>query len=183
MNKLRKKLLFKKLIYILYNVLMLTIAYIVNRFFQMLIFILFYNILQNCFNYRFHADTIFPNDPIKAVKYCKLITIVVEIIYLIFCKELNVSVYSNLFIILIIVVLNSLLQFYLERQIINKNILTNKDHVIGICKEFGISKSATNRLILHYVEGLTIQEIANRECVEQETIKQSIRRTRRKIGL
>ena len=182
MNKLRKKLLIKKLVYVLYNILMLTIAYIVNRFFQMLIFILFYNTLQNCFKYRFHADTIFPNDPIKAVKYCKLITIVVEIIYLIFAKS-NVSVYSNLFIILIIVVLNSLLQFYLERQIINKNILTNKEHVIGICKEYGISDLATNRLIQHFICGKTIIEIASEESVEEHTIKQSIRRTRRKIGL
>ena len=162
---------------------MLTIAYIFNRFFQMLIFILFYNTIQNCFRYRFHADTLYSDDPIKAVKYCKIITIVVEVIYLMFCKELNVSVYSNLGIILIIVVINSLLQFYLERKIINKSILTNKEHVIGICKEYNISELATNRLILHYVNGKTIQEIATLENVEEITIKQSIRITKRRLGL
>ena len=183
MNKIRRKILIKRLSYILYNILLLTIAYIFNRFFQMLIFILFYNTVQNCFNYRFHAESIIQNDPVKSVKCCKIITIVVEILYLIFCKELNVSVYSNLFIILIIVVINSLLQYYCERTVINKNILSNKNHVIGICKEYNISEAATNRLILHYVDNKTISEIASIECVEEHTIKQSLRRTKRKLGL
>ena len=99
--------------YLIYNIFLLTLAYFLNRFFQVLIFVLFFNFIQNCFNYRFHAETIIQS-PIKAVRYCKIITVIVEIIYMIFCKELNISVYSNLLIIFIVALLNALVQFSLE---------------------------------------------------------------------
>ena len=84
--RLKLKLLKGRIIYILYCLLMLVLAFAFNRFFQMLMFILFFEVLQGCFAWRFHADTI-ESDPIKAVKYCKLITVGIEIIYLIFCAK------------------------------------------------------------------------------------------------
>lgn len=62
-------------------------------------FMLFFGFIQSCFLKRFHADHLFDNEPIKAVNTCKLITFSVEIIYLIFCKNLIISVYQNIFII------------------------------------------------------------------------------------
>lgn len=183
MSKLRKKLLIKMLDYILYNIIILIISFIFNRFFQMLIFILFYNTIQNCFYYRFHADTIFPNEPIKAVRYCKLITIVVEIIYLLFCKDLNVSVYSNLLIILIIAIINSLLQSFCEKLVINNSHLKNYSSLKRLLDINNISQINQKRIIDHYIYNKTIAEIAAQECVEEQTIKQSIRRTKRKLGL
>lgn len=183
MSKLRKKLLIKMLDYILYNIIILIISFIFNRFFQMLIFILFYNTIQNCFYYRFHADTIFPNEPIKAVKYCKLITIVVEIIYLLFCKDLNVSVYSNLLIILIIAIINSLLQSFCEKLIVNSSYLKSYSSLKRLLDINNISQINQKRIIDHYIYNKTISKIAQEECVEEQTIKQSIRRTKRKLGL
>ena len=52
-----------------------------------------------------------------------------------------------------------------------------------LSKEYNISDLAIQRLIEHYVDNKTIAEIAAQECVEEQTIKQSIRRTRRKLGL
>ena len=179
MNKLKRILIAEYVEYTLYNIGMLALAYLFGRFFQMLLFILFYSIIQNCFRYRFHADTLFPNDPIKAVKYCKLITFVVEIIYMIFCKELNVSVYSNLFIIFIIALISSLLQTYYEQH----SNIHNKEHLLSRGREVGLSKTSIQRLIYRYVDNMSLQEIADKECLEIESIKQSLRRSKLKLGL
>ena len=183
MGKLQRIMLRKRIVYYLYCILILTIAYFLNRFFQMLIFILFFNLIQNCFSFRFHADTIFPNEPIKASNVCKLITIGVEIIYLVFCKEFDVSVYSNLFVIFVIALINALLQFFLERALSSKSILQNKELLLIRCEEVGLSKESINRLILRYIDKKSLQEIADIEFVEIESIKQSLRRSKRKLGL
>lgn len=183
MDKLKKKLLLNRIGYILYNIVMLLNAYFFNRFFQMLLFILFYNTIQNCFKYRFHSDTLFPDNPIKAVRYCKLITFVVEIVYLAFCKDLDVSIYSNLFVIFIICFMNALLQFYCERTLVTKDIFSDKDKLVQVCKDNKLTDIAINRLVKHYIEKKTIYEIALEEQVEDITIKQSIRRSKRRLGL
>lgn len=180
--KLKRKLLKERAIYILYNVALLTIAFVFNRFLQMLMFLLFFNFLQNCFAYRFHSDTIIDN-PIKAVKYCKIITIVIEITYLCFCKELDVSVYSNLFVIFVIAIANALLQFYCEKTIITKARLSNLDDLKYLCEEAHLSELATNRMIMRYVEKKSISEIAKIEFVDDETIKKSIQRSKKKLNL
>ena len=166
--------------YILYNVALLTLAYFIDRFYQMLIFVLFYNMIQNCFNYRFHAETL-QSDPVKAVKLCKVITIVVEIIYLIFCKDLDISVYSNLFIIFIITLINCLLELILEMNITKYAVLKDKDKLLELCLKANLSKNATDRMILKYIDGKTYQEIADIECVDIDAIRKSIARSRKKI--
>ena len=166
--------------YLIYNAIILTISYFINRFFQMLIFILFFSFIQNCFNYRFHADSIVTN-PIKAVRLCKVITIAVEIIYLIFCKDLDISIYSNLFIIFLIAFINCLIEFALENIIIKNDCLKDKDKLLDLCNKANLSKNATNRMILKYIEGKTCQEIANIECVDVDSIKKSINRSRKRI--
>lgn len=179
--KLKIKLLKKRLVFVLYCILLLAVAFVLNRFFQMLIFLLFFNFIQSCFTWRFHADT-FESDPIKAVKYCKIITIVVHIIYLIFCKNLNISLYSNLFIIILIALINCLFQFAAERLVIKSFKLCNQETLIKMCKEADISEQVTKRLIMKYVEHKTIKEIAIIECVEEQAVKMSINRAKKKLN-
>lgn len=179
--KLLIKQLKKKLIYIIYNIVILIIAFIFNKFFQMLLFILFFNVLQNTFSARFHADSIFEKDHIKAVKYCKIITIVVEVIYLIFCENLKISLYSNLFCIFIIALINCLLQLFLENYIINDNVFNNYDKLMFVCKKVKLTDLSTKRMILKYIEKKSYEEIAEIECVDLDSIKQSIKRSKRKI--
>lgn len=175
------KIKLKSLItYLIYNAIILTISYFFDRFFQMLIFILFFVFIQNCFKYRFHADSIVTN-PIKAVRLCKVITIAVEIIYLIFCKNLDISIYSNLFIIFLIAFINCLIEFALENIIIKEDCLKDKDKLSDLCRKANLSKKATDRMILKYVEGKTSQEIADIEDLDIDTIKKSINRSRKKI--
>lgn len=168
------------LLYVVYNIILLTISFLLNRFYQMLIFVLFYSFIQNCFYYRFHADTI-QNDPIKAVRLCKVITIGVEITYLAFCNNLNISIYSNLFIIFLIALLNCLLEFSIESITIKTDTLKDREKLIILCNKAHLTKNATDRMIMKYVEGKTYQEIADLECVDLQTIKMSINRSRNKI--
>lgn len=165
---------------IIYNIILLTFSYFIDRFFQMLMFILFFSFIQNCFYYRFHADTIQPN-PVKAVRLCKIITIIVEIIYLIFCKDLDVSVYSNLLIIFIIAFANCILEFSLENFFIKKNCLKDKDKLLELCQKAKLTQNSIDRMVAKYIDNKTYQEIADEECVDVETIKKSINRSRNKI--
>lgn len=168
------------LIYIIYNILLLTVSYFLNRFYQMLLFVLFFNFIQNCFHYRFHADTI-QSDPIKAIRLCKVITILVEIVYMCLCGNLDISIYSNLFIIFSIATANCLLEFSIENFVIKKDCLKDKDKLLYLCQKANLTQNATNRMIMKYVDNLTFQEIADKECVDVETIKKSINRSRNKI--
>lgn len=179
--KLKIKLLKNRIVFILYCFLMLVIAFVLNRFFQMLMFLLFFNLIQDCFNWRFHAETIESN-PIKAVKYCKIITIIIHILYLIYCKNLDTSLYSNLFIILLIALLNCLVQFTLERIITRKMKLCDKETLLRLCEESGLSRETTNRLVMKYIEHKTIKEIAAIESVEEQTIKMTINRAKKKLN-
>lgn len=165
---------------IIYNIILLTFSYFLDRFFQMLMFILFFSFIQNCFNYRFHADTI-ESDPIKAVKLCKIITIVVEIIYMIFCKDLDISIYSNLLIIFLIALFNCILEFSLENFFIKQDVLRNKDKLLYLCKKAKLTQNSTDRMVKKYIENKTYEQIADEECVDIESIKKSISRSRNKI--
>lgn len=168
------------LIYIIYNIILLTISFLLNRFYQMLMFVLFYSLIQNCFKYRFHADTI-QDDPIKAVRLCKVITIIVELTYLAFCKDLDISIYSNLIVIFIIALINCLIEFSLEHILIKEEYLKDADKLKTLCRNANLTELATNRMILKYVKGMSYQEIADLECVDVESIKKSINRSRKKI--
>lgn len=168
------------IVYLIYNAILLTIAFLLNRFFQVLLFVLFFNFIQNCFRYRFHTDTLISN-PIKAIRYCKLVTIIIEILYLVFCKDLDISIYSNLFIIFSIALVNCILEFSLEHLIITHNCLSNKDTLIELCTKEHLTESAYKRLYMKYIEHKTYEEIADLEFVSVETIKKSINRSRNKI--
>lgn len=175
------KIKLKSLIsYLIYNIILLTLAYFLNRFLQMLIFVFFFEAIQKCFNYRFHADTII-KDPIKAVRWCKIITICIEIIYMIFCNKLDVSIYSNLFLIFCIAFLNCLLEFALQHLFTKRDCLKNRDELLKSCNNANLSHIAIDRLIMKYIEGKTYKEIAIIEHVDEDTIKKSILRSKNKI--
>ena len=166
--------------FLLYHIILLTISFLLDRFYQMLIFILFYGFIQNSFRYRFHADTI-QQDSVKASLLCKIMSITTEIIYLIFCNNLKVSVYSNLFIIFLITLLNAILEFALEIFLIKEEDLKNESKLLLLCKQAKLSKNATDRMVMKYIKNMTYQEIADLECVDLQTIKISINRSRKKI--
>ena len=181
MDLLQRSLLKKRIGYIIYNIFLVVSCFLFNRHVQILIFLLFYDLIQNSFNYRFHADTIFPKEPIKATRYCKIITFGVECLFIVLCKDFHVSVYSNLILILIFSAISALLQNYIV--ILRASKENKREALIQKCQEAKLSKYATERVILHYIDHKTCRQIARMENVEVETIKQSIRRSRQKLGL
>ena len=76
-----------------------------------------------------------------------------------------------------------ILEDWLEKKIVKTSILKNKDELLEACKNAKLTKEATNRLILKYIDGLKIKQIADLEKVEETTIWQSIRRSRRKLNI
>lgn len=97
------------------------------------------------------------------------------------CKNLDISIYSNLFIICIISLLNAILEFSLEIFLIKEDDLRNESKLLLLCKKAKLSKNATDRMMMKYIENKTYQEIADLECVDVQTIKISINRSRHKI--
>lgn len=179
---LKKKLLINRIKYILYCLIILFISYIFNRFIQMLIFILFYESIVECYNYKFHSDTII-KDSKKAVKYCKIITIFVELIFLMICKDLKISLYLNISVVLIFATSDALVQFYAERYNITKDKLSDIETLKTLCLEAHLTDIVTNRMIMKYINHKSYEEIAELECVDVDTIRKSLYRSRKKIGL
>ncbi len=62
-------------------------------------------------------------------------------------------------------------------------ILKNKNKLIKLAKQYNISDLVIKRLIKHYIYNMTISQIAIEEHVENISIKQSIRRAKRKMSL
>jgi len=166
--------------YVLYNIILLTIAFFFNRFYQMLIFLVCYEVIQNCFRYRFHADTIQTN-PRKAVVLCKLITVGVEFTYLLVSLSVEISIYLNIFIIFITAFINTVLEFCIETVRDKYKILKDNDLLIAACNIHNLTKEAYTRLKLKYIDNLTYAEIAERECVDVDTIRKSINRSKHKL--
>lgn len=59
--------------------------------------------------------------------------------------------------------------------------LRNKDWLIDMRAEASLTINAINRMIMKYVEGKSIKEIAYLENVDVNTIEQSLRRSRKKL--
>lgn len=146
----------------------------------MLVFIMCYEFIQGSFKYRFHADSI-QKDPVKAVRLCKLITICVEAIYLILCNNLDVSIYYHLLIILTIAFINCIVEFCLEHLMDKYSMLKDKDTLIYLCNVHNLTEDAKDRMIMKYIDGKSYKEIADIYCVDEDTIRKSINRSRHKI--
>lgn len=66
---------------------------------------------------------------------------------------------------------------------LQKLILTNKETLLKACEEENVSDLAINRLTKYYIDKKSLEEIAKEECVETSSIKQCLRRTKRKLKL
>lgn len=180
LNKIKLKQI---ILYSLYYATMFTIAFCVDKLLQMLLFVVFFHFTQGCFYKTFQPDVI-EKDPIKAIKYYNFTKFCFELNFLIICNNFDISIYSNILEIFVIAAFNALLRYLFEKMIIEKqNILKDKDKLIQMCKEVGVKDDMIQRMIWKYVDGKTYEEIASIERVEMETVKQSIRRTRKKLNI
>jgi len=59
----------------------------------------------------------------------------------------------------------------------------NEDDLRNKCKQAHLTKLATERIVQHYAHYYTAEELALMEHVEVDTIKQSLKRSRRKLNI
>ena len=183
-NNLNKKLLAFKIKNILITLLNLSliflIAYLFNRWFEMLVFTLTYNIIRCEFTKAVHGND-FTTSHNKAIRLCRLITFIVQFISIIFLMTINLSKYLNIFLACVLGIINFILKYYIEREFSFELKLRNEKDLKKLCNDFKISQNAYNRLYMRYIQKLSISEIADIECVDELSITQSIRRSRKKI--
>lgn len=178
--KVRFHLFLEILEFTIHCAIILFIAYLFDRLIQMALFILFLKGIQNCFKMQFHADTLFPDDAIKATNVCKVITIVMEVLYLFYCKDLSATVYSNLFIIIFIAFVNALLEFALRNVIVKK--LNKRDIILSIVENdeekidaFCLSKGLinTSETVYLYLNN-TVEETSAILGIDTKTVQRRI---------
>jgi hypothetical protein len=56
-----------------------------------------------------------------------------------------------------------------------------REDLIYLCEKANLTKIATDRMIMKYVEGKTVKEIAEIESLEIDSIKSSLHRSRKAI--
>ena len=170
------------IIYTILTSIVLLMAYINDILLEMILFILYYYFIKNLFDKQFHADII-AKSPRLAVTLCFTFTFLTQLIFVFLLVTFKLSFYFNIYLGILLGLFSYFLQDYLEKVIVNKSILNDKDKLLLACKNANLTKSATNRLVLKYVDGMKIKEIAEIENVEEITILQSIRRSRRKLNI
>ena len=170
------------IIYTILTTIVLMMAYIFDVLLETSLFIIYYYFVKWLFNKQFHADTI-AKSPRLAVSLCFTITFLTQLVFVALLISFNLSFFTNLYLGVLLGIFSYGLEDYLERIIRDKSIFNDKDKLLLACKEAKLTKEATNRLIMKYIDGLKIREIAELESVEELTISQSIRRSRRKLNI
>ena len=141
------------------------------------------------FALRYKFDNVYHNND----GYCKLITHIIITTSIIMTFRLDQSLLFSCISALGICWLGYIIQDRIELKYENSEFKKIKDAKIyygmdeeilrSKCKINLLTKSATDRLVKRYCYNMTIDEIAYEEKVEYETIKQSLRRSRRKLKI
>lgn len=160
---------------------MLAIAYFFDKFFAMLLFILFVGTIKSCFKVEFHADSLFDNEPIKALKYCKLISIGIEVLYLIISSKVELTIYANIFVLFTLALINSIFEIALE-SIVIKTTKSRRDKILKIVdnNEKDIEKLCKKNCLNGYSEIIylylnnTIEQVSEILNVPVRTINNKI---------
>lgn len=104
----------------IYLLIVFAFAYLSNKWFEMLIFILAYTLIRFEFSKAIHG-TDFTSSSYKGIIYCRYITFIVQILSLIFIKNINISKYINLILAFILGIINFFAKDYLEYIVLVKH--------------------------------------------------------------
>lgn len=187
-SKIAFKLIKEYLGFFINCVIMLVIAYFFDKFFAMLLFIIFVGTIKSCFKIEFHADSLFDNEPIKALNYCKFISILVEIIYLIVSSKLELTIYGNIFVLFAFALVNSILEVSLEtivistsksrREKILKIVANDEKEIENLCDKYCLNNYS--EVIYLYLNN-TIEETSEILNIPVRTINNKINKFIRTI--
>ena len=170
------------IIYIILTTIVLCVSYIFDVLLEMSLFIIYYYFIKGLFIKQFHADTI-AKTATQALMLCFIITFVTQLIFVFILVKFDLSFYINLYLGIALGLLSYILEDWLERVSITTSVLKDKTKLLEACRIANLTKEATNRLVLRYINELHIKQIAELENVEEATVWQSIRRSRRKLNI
>lgn len=170
------------IIYAILTTIVLILSYIFDVLLEMSLFIIYYYFIKGLFIKQFHADTI-AKTATQAVNLCFTITFLTQLVFIFLLVKFDLSFYINIYLGVALGLISYIIEDWLERIIANNSILKDKTKLLEACKNANLTKEATNRLVLKYIDGLKAKEIAELENVEELTISQSIRRSRRKLNI
>lgn len=157
------------------------LAYIFNKPYEMFIYIITYTFVRNEFTKAVHGKD-FTSSYAKGIVYCRIITIVVQTISIIFLININISRYVNVLIGILLGIVNFFAKDYLEYHIVKNNLwLMNEETLDGLCVKYNLSDTARKRLKLRYIDKLKMKEIAQIECVEQDSIEEYFRILKKRL--
>lgn len=175
--------MFKEItIYTILTTIVLCVAHIFDVALEMSLFIIYYYFIKGLFAKQFHADTI-AKTATQAVRLCFTITFITQLIFIFLLVSFNLSFYINIYLGIVLGLISYILEDWLENKLAKTSVLKNKEELLKACTKANLTKEATNRMILRYIEGLHVKEIAKLENVEESTVTQSIRRSRRKLNI
>lgn len=170
------------IIYIILTTIVLCVSYIFDVLLEMSLFIIYYYFIKGLFIKQFHADTI-AKTATQALRLCFIITFVTQLIFVFILVKFDLSFYINLYLGIALGLFSYILEDWLERISITTSVLKDKTKLLEACRIANLTKEATNRLVLRYINELHIKQIAELENVEEATVWQSIRRSRRKLNI
>lgn len=92
------------------------IALMFDKLIEFLVYLITYSTIRNEFSKAIHGSD-FTNSSNKGIKYCRIITTLVQLISILFLIKSNISLYINVILAFILGVINFLAKDYLEYKI------------------------------------------------------------------
>lgn len=148
--------------------------FINNSLIEFAIVFVSFTFMKPIFGKTHHEDTI-----IKCTTLALLVFLIATRISL----PLWLSTLCNVLIGCLVAYIMHIMYYYVKytKSGITLRLGMNKDDLLKLCSEAGLSELNVNRMVLRYVERKSIQEIADIEFVDSYTISQSLYRSRKKI--
>lgn len=158
-------------------------GWITDKLIESILFVACHYILRYKFDKVYHSRN----------GYCALVTHIIITTSIIMTYPLDNSLLFSCLSALGICWLGYIIQDRIELKYENSEYKRIKDTKVdfGIdetllrkkCKQALLTKNATERVVMRYSYHMPVDEIAFKEKVEYETIKQSLRRSRRRLGI
>ena len=153
-----------------------TVCYFVNNvILEYFIIIISFFIMRQVFGKSYHADSVLA---------CTTLSVIVFTIATRLPLPQWTSILCNVFIGCMVAYVMYMWYYYAKygtkEDIVIHNGMKRED-LIYLCEKANLTKIATDRMIMKYVEGKTVKEIAEIESLEIDSIKSSLHRSRKAI--
>lgn len=184
-KSLNSVILKHKITDVLYDILaysvVIILSYLLNKPFELFTYIISYTFIRNEFTKAVHGKD-FTTSYVKGNIYCRIITMTVQLISIIFLINIEVSKYINVLLSITLGISNFFVKDYLEYHLVKTNLWLINDEILdALCIKHNLSNLAKTRLRMRYIEKKKIKEIAMIEGVEIESIEEFFRKLKKRL--